>query len=44
MMDISAYEYYCDEHPHYMNNVAKATIKHIKNVYDKHLAEDSFLS
>ena len=43
LMDISAYEHYCDDHPHYMNNVAKATIKHIKHMYDKHLEEDSFL-
>ena len=43
LMDISAYEDYCDDHPHYMNNVAKATIKHIKRMYDKHLEEDSFL-
>jgi hypothetical protein len=43
LMDISAYENYCDDHPHYMNNVAKATIKHIKHMYDKHLDEDSFL-
>lgn len=44
LMDCSEYEYYCDEHPHYMNNVTKATIKHIKNVYDEHLKSDSFLS
>lgn len=43
LMDISEYEHYCDDHPHYMNNVAKATIKHIKHMYDKHLDEDSFL-
>lgn len=43
LMDISEYEHYCDDHPHYMNNVAKATIKHIKYMYDKHLIEDSFL-
>ena len=43
LMDISEYERYCDDHPHYMNNVAKATIKHIKHMYDKHLDEDSFL-
>lgn len=43
LMDISAYEHYCDDHPHYMNNVAKATIKHIKHMYDKHLEDDSFL-
>ena len=43
LMDISEYEHYCDDHPHYMNNVAKATIKHIQHMYDKHLDEDSFL-
>ena len=43
LLDITAYENYCDEHKHYMNNVAKATIKHIKNKYQKHLQEDSFL-
>ena len=43
LMDISEYEHYCYDHPHYMNNVAKATIKHIKHMYDKHLDEDSFL-
>lgn len=43
LLDITAYENYCDEHPRYMNNVAKATIKHIKHMYDKHLDEDSFL-
>jgi hypothetical protein len=43
LMDISAYENYCDDHPHYMNNVAKATIEHIKHMYQKHLEEDSFL-
>lgn len=43
LMDISAYENYCDDHPHYMNHVAKATIKHIKEVYQEHLKNDSFL-
>jgi hypothetical protein len=43
LLDITSYEHYCDDHPHYMNNVAKATIKHIKHMYDKHLEEDSFL-
>ena len=43
LLDITEYEHYCDDHPHYMNNVAKATIKHIKHMYDKHLEEDSFL-
>jgi hypothetical protein len=43
LMDVSAYENYCDDHPHYMNNVARATIKHIKDMYQKHLSDDSFL-
>ena len=43
LIDCSEYEHYCDDHPHYMNNVAKATIKHIKHMYDQHLNEDSFL-
>lgn len=43
LLDITEYEHYCDDHPHYMNNVAKATIRHIKHMYDKHLDEDSFL-
>ena len=43
LIDCSEYEHYCDDHPHYMNNVAKATIKHIKHMYDKHLEDDSFL-
>lgn len=43
LLDITEYENYCDDHPRYMNNVAKATIKHIKHMYDKHLDEDSFL-
>lgn len=43
MIDITEYENYCDGHPKYMNNVARATIKHIKNVYQKCLEEDGFL-
>lgn len=43
LMDIDKYEDYCADHPRYINNVASATIKHIKNMYDKHLADESFL-
>jgi len=43
LMDVSEYENYCDDHPHYMNNVARATIKHIKDMYQQHLFEDDFL-
>ena len=40
---ITEYENYCADHPKYMNNVAVATIKHIKHMYQRHLEEDSFL-
>lgn len=43
LLDIDSYEEYCGKHPNYKNNVALATIKHIKNMYQKHLEEDSFL-
>ena len=43
LLDIDSYEQYCDKHPDYKNNVALATIEHIKRMYHKHLAEDSFL-
>lgn len=43
LLDVDAYEEYCDRHPDYKNNVAVATIKHIKKMYEKHLEEDSFL-
>ena len=43
LIDIDSYEEYCDEHQDYKNNVAVATIKHIKKMYQKHLEEDSFL-
>lgn len=43
MIDITEYENYCDNHKNYMNNVARATIKHIKNIYQKRLEENTFL-
>lgn len=43
LLDIDSYEEYCDKHPGYKNNVALATIAHIKKMYQKHLEEDSFL-
>lgn len=43
LIDIDAYEEYCDDHQDYKNNIAVATIKHIKKMYQKHLEEDSFL-
>ena len=43
LLDVTSYENYCDEHPHYMNSVAEATIKHIKKVYQERMENDSFL-
>lgn len=43
LLDIDAYEEYCEKHPGYKNNVAIATIKNIKRMYQKHIEEDSFL-
>ena len=43
LLDIDSYEEYCEKHPGYKNNVALATIAHIKKMYHKHLEEDSFL-
>lgn len=43
LLDISKYEQYCDEHPHYENNIAAATIKQIKKTYQKCLDENTFL-
>lgn len=43
LLDISKYEQYCNNHPHYVNDVATATIKHIKKTYQKCLEENNFL-
>jgi hypothetical protein len=43
LLDVDAYEEYCETHQDYKNNVAVATIKHIKRMYQKHMEEDSFL-
>lgn len=43
LLDISKYERYCKEHPKYLNDIANATIKHIKNTYQKCLDENNFL-
>lgn len=41
--DISKYEHYCSAHPDYPNGKAIATIKQIKNTYQKCLEENNFL-
>lgn len=41
--DITLYEKYCEAHPEYKNNQALNTIEYINNIYQKCMAEDSFL-
>ena len=41
--DIDHYEQYCRDNPDYPNNKAQAAIRHIKDVYDRCLRENSFL-
>lgn len=43
LMIIHKYQVYCGSHPHYINNVAVATIKYIEASYQKHLENDDFL-
>lgn len=43
LLDISKYEQYCDAHPEYLNDIAHATIKHIRKTYQKCLDENTFL-
>lgn len=43
LLDISKYEQFCNAHPNYMNNIANATIKHIKDTYQKCLEQNDFL-
>lgn len=43
LTDIKYYEDYCDTHVKFRNNIAVATIKHIKSVYQNCLKNNSFL-
>lgn len=43
LIAISTYEQYCDNHPGYLNNVASATIEHIKETYQHCLSNNDFL-
>lgn len=43
LLDISKYEQFCNSHKNYMNNIANATIKHIKDTYQKCLETNDFL-
>lgn len=43
LIAISTYEQYCKNHPGYLNNVASATIEHIKETYQDCLSNNDFL-
>ena len=43
LADIKTYEDYCSTHPGYRNNIATATIKQIRAVYDRCIEEKDFL-
>lgn len=43
LLDITKYENYCESHPKFLNNIANATIKQIKDTYQKCLDENKFL-
>ena len=42
--DINIYEAYCNDHPKYVNNKAKAAIKLIRRAYDDHMLNNTFLT
>lgn len=43
LLDIDVYEEFCEEHPDFKNNLAVMAISHIKQVYQKCSADNSFL-
>ena len=42
--DINIYESYCNGHPDYVNNKAKAAIELIRDTYEDHLHHNTFLT
>lgn len=42
--DINIYETYCNGHPDYVNNKAKAAIELIRDTYQDHLQHNTFLT
>ena len=43
LADITDYEAYCAEHADFLNGRTEITVRHIKSVYEKRLAERDFL-
>lgn len=43
LLDCTDYEQFCDDHPHFANNVAVQTIAMIKRTYRTRMEEKSFL-
>lgn len=43
LRDITSYERYCDDHPHFENNTTVLTSERIKDIYKVCLEKDDFL-
>lgn len=43
LRDITSYERYCDDHPHFENNTTVLTSRRIKDIYEDCLAKADFL-
>ena len=43
LRDITNYEQYCEEHPHFENNTTVLTSQRIKDIYEDCLAKADFL-
>lgn len=43
LIDINVYEAFCERNPEFKNNVAKSSIKHIKDIYQECKEEKKFL-
>mgnify|MGYP001512661545 CR=1 FL=1 len=43
LRDITSYERYCDDHPHFENNTTVLTSQRIKDIYEDCLAKADFL-
>ena len=43
LRDITSYEQYCDDHPHFENNTTVLTSRRIKDIYEECMATADFL-
>lgn len=43
LRDADYYEWYCENHPHFMNHCAESAIRNVSETYDSCKADNSFL-